>query len=360
MRKHLGREEIMERKEIYASIEDAVHSIFGKERSVCSKQYVPGGDINEASVLTLDDGTRVFVKMNTPQSLPNFEAEAEGMEAIRLTGTIGVAKTLGTGRDEKSSFLLLEYISPGRQVKNFWEVFALELGAMHRKDIGDKYGFKQDNWIGSRKQKNTLCDSWIEFFRECRLRPQFEAAGHFFSVGERNRVEWLLEHLDRYLYPEKANGTTHVSAISKKEWLNQQERKESIMKKLITGTHHTAMRFNGEEKLNRALSLYTDVLGLDIIRKWGEGTGTGVMVNTGDSIIEMFADASEQRTDGVVEHIALATDDVDACVAAVRAAGCEITKEPCDIVIPSEPAFPARIAFFRGLGGEMIELFCEK
>ena len=161
-------------------------------------------------------------------------------------------------------------------------------------------------------------------------------------------------------YPEKANGTTHVSAISKKEWLNQQERKESIMKKLITGTHHTAMRFNGEEKLNRALSLYTEVLGLDIIRKWGEGTGTGVMVNTGDSIIEMFADASEQRTDGVVEHIALATDDVDACVAAVRAAGCEITKEPCDIVIPSEPAFPARIAFFRGLGGEMIELFCEK
>lgn len=156
------------------------------------------------------------------------------------------------------------------------------------------------------------------------------------------------------------NKGTYVTMHSKKEWLNQQERKESIMKKLITGTHHTAMRFNGEEKLNRALSLYTDVLGLDIIRKWGEGTGTGVMVNTGDSIIEMFADASEQRTDGVVEHIALATDDVDACVAAVRAAGCEITKEPCDIVIPSEPAFPARIAFFRGLGGEMIELFCEK
>ena len=209
MRKHLGREEIMERKEIYASIEDAVHSIFGKERSVCSKQYVSGGDINEASVLTLDDGTRVFVKMNTPQSLPNFEAEAEGLEAIRLTGTIGVAKALGTGRDEKSSFLLLEHISPGRQVKNFWEIFALELGAMHRKDIGDKYGFKQDNWIGSRKQKNTLCDSWIEFFRECRLRPQFEAAGHFFSVGERNRVEWLLEHLDRYLIEPERPSLVH-------------------------------------------------------------------------------------------------------------------------------------------------------
>ena len=62
-------------------------------------------------------------------------------------------------------------------------------------------------------------------------------------------------------YSDKANGTTHVSAISKKEWLNQQERKESRMKKLITGTHHTAIRFHGEEKLNRALSLYNAING---------------------------------------------------------------------------------------------------
>ena len=56
----------------------------------------------------------------------------------------------------------------------------------------------------------------------------------------------------------------------------------------------------------------------------------------------------------------LVTEDVDACVTAVRKAGYEVFVEPKDIEIQSDPKFPARIAFCRGPLGEEIEFFCEK
>lgn len=54
------------------------------------------------------------------------------------------------------------------------------------------------------------------------------------------------------------------------------------------------------------------------------------------------------------------TDDVDGCVKAVREAGYPITVEPKDIVIPSQPEFPVRVAFCNGPTGEEIEFFQEK
>ena len=129
------------------------------------------------------------------------------------------------------------------------------------------------------------------------------------------------------------------------------------MGNLITGTHHTAIRCCGEEQYREALSFYTETLGLDLIRTWGEGAGSGAMLDTGSSIIEMFADAEPGRKMGMVEHIALETEDPDACVEAARAAGCVIRDEAYDIVIPSDPGYPARIAFCFGKAGELIEFF---
>ncbi len=129
---------------------------------------------------------------------------------------------------------------------------------------------------------------------------------------------------------------------------------------LITGMHHTALRCCGEEEMNRAIAFYCDVLGLKLLRRWGKGADAGCMVSTGNSIIEMFGDAQPGRTDGHVDHIALATADVDACIEAVRAAGFEITQEPHDVDIPSDPVFPARVAFCRGAAGESVEFFFER
>ena len=195
--------------QIYISLKDAIKTIFGCERTISSRQYVSGGDINEASVLTLDDGNVLFMKSNSGQSLSNFEAEAAGLDAIRGTGAIGVPEVLGLGTDGSASFLLLEYISSERQIKDYWETFAAELAAMHQADIGEYYGFPKDNWIGSRKQINTFCHSWITFFRDFRLKPQFDAAGQYLSLKERKQTEWLLDHLDQYLTEPKRPSLVH-------------------------------------------------------------------------------------------------------------------------------------------------------
>lgn len=129
---------------------------------------------------------------------------------------------------------------------------------------------------------------------------------------------------------------------------------------LIKGTHHIALKCGSTEEFATTISFYTEILGLETIRSWGEGNDAGIMLNTGDSILEIFAAGKTAGTTGSVNHYALATDDVDACVEAVRKAGYTITMEPNDIVIPSTPGFPARIAFCIGPVGEEIEFFCEK
>ncbi len=201
----------------YHSLSLAIRDIYGERRHIVGRRPVSGGDINEAYALTLDDGTTLFMKSNVPGALANFIAEANGLEAIRATGAIGVPKVLAVGRDAagvasddrsvseaEKSFLLLEFLTGGKRIRNFWEVFARELAAMHRSDVGDRYGFWEDNWIGDRKQENTLSDSWITFFRDSRLKPQFEAAGRYFSSSDRMRIDRLMSHLDRYLTePEK-------------------------------------------------------------------------------------------------------------------------------------------------------------
>ena len=67
-----------------------------------------------------------------------------------------------------------------------------------------KYGLNCDNYIGAGRQKNTSKRSWIEFFSECRLRPQFELAAGYFDSRTVKMANRLLDRLDRFLFePEK-------------------------------------------------------------------------------------------------------------------------------------------------------------
>ena len=113
---------------LFTSVSEAVQSIFGQNRSVSKKSYAAGGDINEACILTLDDGTTLFMKSNSAASLANFMAEAAGLDEIRATGAIGVPDVLGAGTDAGMSFLLLSYIGSGGRIRHYWETFASEPG----------------------------------------------------------------------------------------------------------------------------------------------------------------------------------------------------------------------------------------
>ena len=125
---------------------------------------------------------------------------------------------------------------------------------------------------------------------------------------------------------------------------------------LIKGVHHVCMKCVTAEQFDEVRKFYGEILGLPVVRSWA----AGIMYDLGGSLLEVFSNGAEALPQGVWQHIALATDDVDACVKAVSDAGYAITIEPKDIVIASEPPLPARIAFCIGPMGEEIEFFQEK
>lgn len=132
------------------------------------------------------------------------------------------------------------------------------------------------------------------------------------------------------------------------------------MANLIKGVHHIALKCEGVEAFRKTIHFYHEILGMPIVREWGEGDNLGTMLSTGTGLMEIFSNAPDTLGLGTIRHFALATDDVDACVKAVSEAGYEVFIQPNDIVIASNPPFPARIAFCHGPVGEEIEFFQEK
>ena len=84
------------------------------------------------------------------------------------------------------------------------------------------------------------------------------------------------------------------------------------------------------------------------------------MIDSGSGLLEIFSNGPGVKSKGAVRHIAFGTDDVDSVIEKVKAAGYEVFIEPNDIVIRSDPPFPARMAFCYGPLGEELEFFQEK
>ena len=134
------------------------------------------------------------------------------------------------------------------------------------------------------------------------------------------------------------------------------------MKRLTKGVHHIAIKCRGREHFEKTMHFYHTLLGMEIVREWQTNEGLPcAMVNIGGgSMMEIFSNAPDVLDAGALRHLAFAVYSVDECVAAVREAGYQITMEPTDICIPSNPPYPARIAFCVGPVGEEIEFFEEK
>ncbi len=125
---------------------------------------------------------------------------------------------------------------------------------------------------------------------------------------------------------------------------------------MITGIHHISLKCGTKEEFEKAKAFYLDLLGFTVVREWPDG----IMIDTGNVMLEIFSNGAGIKTKGALRHIAFAADDVDGIVAKVKESGYEVFIEPNDIEIPSDPVFPARMAFCFGPLGEEIEFFQER
>ncbi len=203
----------------YNSLAGALVDLFGSSVAIAQTDRLSGGDINKAYGLTLNNGRHIFMKANAKNNADFFTAEAAGLQAIADTHTIGTPGILCCGTDDGEdvgySFLLLEYIQSAGRRSDYWEVLGQELAAMHAvpepvEGAPYQYGFPNNNFIGARPQDNTWTDSWINFFRNYRLAPQFRDADSYFNDADRAQITKLLDNLDRFLiepeYPSLLHG----------------------------------------------------------------------------------------------------------------------------------------------------------
>ena len=128
----------------------------------------------------------------------------------------------------------------------------------------------------------------------------------------------------------------------------------------IKAIHHVAIKAKGLEEYKKTIEFYNGLLEMPIVREWGTEENPAAMVDTGAGLLEIFANGNDVPSEGALRHIAFETDNVDECIETVRKAGYEITMEPKDIVIQSNPPYPARIGFCTGPVGESVEFFCVK
>ena len=166
---------------------DIMHSINGlssQREQFMDFQSIGGGCINHTGKITTDKNN-YFVKWNDRNTYPGmFEAEKEGLEALRES-KMSLPQPLLCGNSCNYSFLLMEWIDSADRKANYWNLLAVQLAEIHRL-THTEYGWKSSNYIGSLAQENIFTNDWIEFFIHFRLEKQLKIALDSGKLGSRH------------------------------------------------------------------------------------------------------------------------------------------------------------------------------
>jgi fructosamine-3-kinase len=162
---------------------------------------VAGGNICNASRLTLDDGNSVFAKSwpeGAATSVPEgfFGTEAAGLRWLRAADAVPVPEVIA----ELPTLLALEWIEPGPPSPAAATRFGRELAALHRTGA-PAFGADWPGFIGALPQPNTPSPGpWPAWFAEHRLAPYLRRSVDNGALGpaEVALVEQVIAQIDGY------------------------------------------------------------------------------------------------------------------------------------------------------------------
>jgi fructosamine-3-kinase len=178
----------------------------GRADGVAALSRLSGGTLADVWLITYADGTQVIGKTVTGAPPDLFEAEADGLAALRRTGHLATPQVLAvTGR-----LLLLEALAARDDSEQSWERFARDLAAAHRSTAGTRFGWHHDGYLGRFRQVNTWTASGHQFFAEHRLlrylsEPAVEQA---LTTDDRRAIERLCDRLPEVI-PAMPSVLTH-------------------------------------------------------------------------------------------------------------------------------------------------------
>lgn len=168
---------------MWTAIAQHIAAKTGTAFTIQNRRSVGGGCINQAYQVIgqvsgqISDGNQTFfVKVNQASQVAMFEAEALGLKEMYDSQTIRVPKPICWGTVDGSAYIAMEWLELGGG-GDAWGRMGEALAAMHQVTSDDGFGWHQSNTIGSTPQPNPWTPTWLEFYREHRLRHQFRLAG---------------------------------------------------------------------------------------------------------------------------------------------------------------------------------------
>ena len=143
---------------------------------------VGGGDISAAWRIKTEKNS-VFLKTGPADSLPMFQAEADGLRELQKANAVRVPNVLGCVSSGPECLLALEWIDFELADSNTEKMLGQQLAKQHR-CCEDRFGWHKDNTIGSTPQRNLWNDDWVEFVANDRLGVQLELAARNGFAGD--------------------------------------------------------------------------------------------------------------------------------------------------------------------------------
>lgn len=180
-------------------IEDALSGATGQPARIRSFRTLAGGSINDSRLIFLRDGREYFLKTHIgAAAYPGmFAAEFKSLGLLSAAGVIRIPQPIVCG----DGFIVLEAFREGGRKTDWPELIGRQLALLHRQTRHEKFGFEQDNYLGTTPQPNQWTDDWLSFWSEHRLGWQLKlfagktgADDPLLDLGDR-----LLSRLDKYL-----------------------------------------------------------------------------------------------------------------------------------------------------------------
>ena len=156
----------------------AIAATTGEPFTLLRVEDVGGGCIHAALSLTGRTPAgerRFFAKVNDSEHAGMFEAEADGLAALREAGALRVPAMVACGHDEEHAWLVLEWMELSPLAAAPAAALGAALAAQHRIAC-KRFGWRRDNYIGATPQQNAEADDWSAFWRDRRLAPQLRLA----------------------------------------------------------------------------------------------------------------------------------------------------------------------------------------